>query len=411
MVDANDEIVFEWQDPASERREGADPASEPPAGWKGSVLQARMRDVYVRLKRLVASLEESPLDIRADYDVPDAGPLQGLRQGGYKLRATSRHGHVFSLRFRCVGDRRLTFRADSRTERDDRMRGLAALGLDAIVEDAFGSQWHFTIAVRPMVPVTLRFEADVPNQVMRMAFANIDGLGVTQCSVPADAITPEFLDELERLVLRRTNRFAELTGNVVDNRVRRRMREAIEARQRRRAAELGDEAAGPEQPPASGLGGIKRLLGRRTEEQAERAATATPRPAAAPTFVGPRDDEGALDWNAGKGGAQVVTPPPVGKAVPTYGWLITKGDVEDTAANLGKLGPPGAARQFPVARVLTQGQEFRLRDREGRVTYTGKIAGNFRGPEPVNDFGLDHGCMRIEYLRDGKWVELKLPKD
>ena len=82
--------------------------------------------------------------------------------------------------------------------------------------------------------------------------------------------------------------------------------------------------------------------------------------------------------------------------------------MQDTAANLGRLGPPGASRQFPIRRVLAEGREFRLRDRDGRITHTGLIAGEFRGPEPVNDFGLDHGCMRIEYLRDGEWQELRL---
>ena len=84
--------------------------------------------------------------------------------------------------------------------------------------------------------------------------------------------------------------------------------------------------------------------------------------------------------------------------------------MEDTAANLGKLGPPGASRQFPLRKVLTEGRQFRLRDREGKVAFSGNIAGRFKGPEPINDFGLDHGCFRIEYLRGEEWVELKLKR-
>ncbi len=395
------ELNFEWVDvdAPSAKTTAKSAGEEASKEWLGSPLQEGMQAVRTRLVNLADSLAATPLDIRIDYEIPHSEPMRGLRQGGYKLIDTEPQCRRFSFHLRCVGDQRFVLREGSRPARDARARWLTERGLDFHVEDSFGSQWHFTILVRPVVPVRLDFEADAAQDYLRISFSNFETLETVVRSVPVDAITPAMLDELERLVLRRPNRFDEFTGNRVDNDVRAKFREAIEERRRERAAEIGegeDADAANRGHPGKGADS-----GATADRNGPRA------PAIAPTFVGPRDDEGALEWGPGTGTSEVEAPTPGPNAPPAYAWLVTAGGVEDTAANLGKLGPSGASRHFPIPRVLKEGREFRLRDRDGKIAFTGKIAGNFKGLEPIADFGLDHGCLRIEYLRGDRWTELR----
>ena len=78
----------------------------------------------------------------------------------------------------------------------------------------------------------------------------------------------------------------------------------------------------------------------------------------------------------------------------------------NTADTVGKVGPPGAARHYSARRLFAEGANFRMRGDDGQVRYTGYVAGEYAGPEPLHDFGTAHGCSRIEYLRDGKWEAL-----
>ena len=94
---------------------------------------------------------------------------------------------------------------------------------------------------------------------------------------------------------------------------------------------------------------------------------------------------------------------------PTYAWLITQGlSAEHSATEVGRLGPAGATRRFTIPKVLNVGEEFRLVDRDGTVRFSGKIAGEYEGVEPVVDFGIGHSCFVIEYLRGGQWVRVRV---
>tara|TARA_R100001510_G_C7652376_1_gene210189 strand:- start:2223 stop:2627 length:405 start_codon:yes stop_codon:yes gene_type:complete len=49
---------------------------------------------------------------------------------------------------------------------------------------------------------------------------------------------------------------------------------------------------------------------------------------------------------------------------------------------------------------------FRLMANDKLVLFHGKIAGRYKGPEPLDDFGREHGCCIIEYEVKGGWERL-----
>ncbi|NIR88777.1 MAG: hypothetical protein GWN95_03500 [Gammaproteobacteria bacterium] len=88
-----------------------------------------------------------------------------------------------------------------------------------------------------------------------------------------------------------------------------------------------------------------------------------------------------------------------------YTWVVTR-DVllGDSSDAVGKLGPSGVAGRERFDIVILNGEHFRLLDDAGEVRYIGYILGDYDGPEPLEDYGRKHGCVVIEYERNGKWL-------
>jgi hypothetical protein len=90
-----------------------------------------------------------------------------------------------------------------------------------------------------------------------------------------------------------------------------------------------------------------------------------------------------------------------------YTWIVTRDALlGDSSDAIGKLGPSGVAGRARFDIVILNGEHFRLLDEAGEVRYIGYILGEYGGPEPLEDYGRKHGCVAVEYERDGKWVTI-----
>lgn len=92
----------------------------------------------------------------------------------------------------------------------------------------------------------------------------------------------------------------------------------------------------------------------------------------------------------------------------SYTWVITKDAIVGEASEVvGRIGPSGATGRLPFSEVIQQGEQFRLLNPWGRVEFSGFILGEYQGLEPLKDFGEEQGCVDIQYLRDGDWVNVE----
>ena len=89
-----------------------------------------------------------------------------------------------------------------------------------------------------------------------------------------------------------------------------------------------------------------------------------------------------------------------------YQWvLVTDTLSPNTSDRVLKVGPRSAVGRAGIRTTVLEGEHFRMLDRHGRECYTGYISGRYSGLEPLDDFGRDHGCVDIQYERNGVWVE------
>ena len=89
-----------------------------------------------------------------------------------------------------------------------------------------------------------------------------------------------------------------------------------------------------------------------------------------------------------------------------YAWFIV-GDTDsgETSDRTGRVGPRSASGVWKLRDVLGSGVQFRMSDATGRVRFTGYLAGEFTGNEPLDEFGSEKGCTRIEIQRGEDWEE------
>ena len=91
-----------------------------------------------------------------------------------------------------------------------------------------------------------------------------------------------------------------------------------------------------------------------------------------------------------------------------YTWIVTRDTiVGDSSDAVGKIGPPGAKNRERFDKVIMHGEHFRMLNAFGEAQYSGYILGEYDGQEPLDDYGRERECVKIEFERDGNWVSLE----
>ena len=97
-----------------------------------------------------------------------------------------------------------------------------------------------------------------------------------------------------------------------------------------------------------------------------------------------------------------------GKNYTRYTWIVTRDTIlGESSEAVGKIGPSGLTNRAPFDSVIIHGEHFRMLNDAGQAQFSGYILGNYRGREPLDDYGSENGCSLIEFEQDGKWVSLE----
>ena len=97
-----------------------------------------------------------------------------------------------------------------------------------------------------------------------------------------------------------------------------------------------------------------------------------------------------------------------GKSYTHYTWIVTRDTIlGESSEAVGKIGPSGSTDLAPFDSVIIHVDHFRMLNGAGEAQFSGYILGNYRGHEPLEDYGAENGCSFIEFERDGEWVSLE----
>lgn len=189
-------------------------------------LRPRMHGLYGFLKELAENLSVVNPDVRATYKVDGFGDVTGLRQEGYRVSTPDNRALTqFTLHFNCVSDGGVKFQTKGK-ENSERQRqymwGHNLRFTSKLLADGSG-----VFFLETFVPVTLEFELAAERGAVRLRERNLLLLGTNTTYYTASQLTDEFFDEIGKAILRKPNRFSELSGNTLSDDARRRLRQQL----------------------------------------------------------------------------------------------------------------------------------------------------------------------------------------
>lgn len=233
------------------------------------LLEPGLDRLRVFLDRLVQNLELLQRRITVHYPVPGYGDVIAHVEHSYKFEEV-RHpsSRTLTVTFPCnIASNECAL---VEVQGGTRVRSLAGVfhrhrigGMSAPQKNAAGDVVAANFQARGKIEMRATFHADSDNPKLRMTFENIEGLGTTLKSVPADTLDEGLFDEIGRYLMSEPN---NLFREDLPEKYRRQLRQKVQHEKMRRHWETRVKEPLPEIPqdhPADGGDDLSsRLLSR-----------------------------------------------------------------------------------------------------------------------------------------------------
>ena len=210
-----------------EEDQGPSPAEQQQAAIERA-LQLSLRLIHGYLRELIDQLNVVKPDISAGYDIEGFGRLADLSQGDYLLHLDDP---------RVIGDLALAFvcghaeasprvmRTSDRSAFVKQRDYLWRHGLK--FESKLAVSGEGTFLLEPMIPVSLRFLPDARARRIRFVIKNLETLGEESYLIDPLRLKRQHLDGIAGLVLRKPNSLERLTGPLISDDAKTRIRQAL----------------------------------------------------------------------------------------------------------------------------------------------------------------------------------------
>ncbi|HFD87737.1 MAG TPA: FHA domain-containing protein [Gammaproteobacteria bacterium] len=150
------------------------------------------------------------------------GQLAGLEQREFSVQQTARGENLeVTLSFLLVRDENGNFLIPHEDESEQQLvkmlmnEGVRVIGSQVL--GGSGNERQLRLEIKADIPVSLRFEADSEEGVVKLSMHNFETLGVDRYVIQPEQVNKEFLHQLGRLVTRRKNVFLQNTMAVPGN--------------------------------------------------------------------------------------------------------------------------------------------------------------------------------------------------
>lgn len=224
-------------------------------------IRPRMQRLYGYLRELSENLNVVDPDVRYDYEVEGFGPLKDLHHQAYRVSTPdNRTVNPVTFHFNCACEGGVKFHVKGKDAAERQRQYMWQHNLRFTSKNLVDGSGVFFLET--FVPVTFEFEAQPDREAIRLRVRNLEGLGTNTTYFHPDQLNEEFLEEFGKAILRKHNRFAELSGNALSEEARKRLRQQLAHDSYRRLTERQSRksAAPPEDGHRRGL--FKGLLRR-----------------------------------------------------------------------------------------------------------------------------------------------------
>ena len=207
-------------------------------------LEPKMKALYKYFNEFTEHLKVVSPEVTGDYLLEGLGTLTKLQQGEYNLTTDDPKSiQKFTFHWTCSRPGRQEFKIDNPIIAEKHRETLWNYNLKFNKRDLQNGAGSVFV-VDAYVPVSCEFEADAEKKVIRLKLKNLGALGIISHTYPPDKVNEEFMDEFAKCVLRRPNRFDELSGEKMSDTLRQRIRENVKKEREQRNTELHMGKAG-----------------------------------------------------------------------------------------------------------------------------------------------------------------------
>ena len=216
-----DDLKKEAQAKAQEAKTDSSAQQNTERNWH--LLAPKMHVIFKYYKELVENLKLLKPDDFRSYQLTKTITFKNLKMDGFRL-AKNNEGDLrsFSFRYDLVGDRdiRITFNDLPHIEKTRSILTERGFFFREITE----SKNRSVFVINPKFTVTFKYMVDLENCLILLKIDNFEGAWSQMVRYSPASINEELLDETAKYILAKPNRFQELSGNVVSEDMRAKLR-------------------------------------------------------------------------------------------------------------------------------------------------------------------------------------------
>jgi hypothetical protein len=201
--------------------------------------QPRLLRLYRNLHELVTHLNYLEHEIWVDYPLSPAGHRVPMRQMDYKVEIDSlENTQNIALYAWCRGKLELLYQLSDPVQIDKHVEYFKHYNIkhqSRAYKNANHQVVGADITIKTELPIRVQFDADLPNQCIKLTLLNLPALGTRVLRLNPQALDDQFCDDLGRFILREKDEFLSLD---ISDEEKQRIRNLVEKEQRLREWEL-----------------------------------------------------------------------------------------------------------------------------------------------------------------------------
>ena len=192
--------------------------------WKK--LEPKMKMIARYYKELAENLNIVNPDTLNSYQLTKSIVLNNLKKT--EFRVTGKKANDFrciSFRYDLTGERDIKVAINNDMQAEKIRSVLSERGFRFVDKVEHAKRIVFTI--KPKITVLFEYSVDLENAQVLLKVDNFDGAWTQLVRYNPDAVNEELLDETAKYILKKPNRFQQLSGNVVSEDMRAKLRATL----------------------------------------------------------------------------------------------------------------------------------------------------------------------------------------
>ncbi|WP_455208737.1 hypothetical protein [Kaarinaea lacus] len=199
-------------------------------------VQPKLTEIYTHYSELTKHLNYVKPNTIAKYGINLAGQVAEFKQGDYKVQVDSTTDTSYiSVRCICSRPTDIEFVVDDPSAINKNKHFLNENGLNYQVYPRNNGEPGARFTIQAEIAAELLFKGDRENGCIHLVVVNFESLGRRNRTLQVQEINDQFLDGLDRFLIRENDNFFKLD---IDEKAREEIRAKVQEEQRRRIEEL-----------------------------------------------------------------------------------------------------------------------------------------------------------------------------